>query len=614
MATIATTVLVFTPWTSDAFGLPKMSVLTFGTVAAWVSRLTSARSVGLHLWTQPLARAATVLCAVTAVATAFSSSVADSFFGRYERYNGLLPLAVQIAFAAVVAVTCAGRPDRTRVVAGSVVVSGAVCAAYLLLQVVGLDPLEWREPSGRIAEYQAGTLGNSNFAGAFLALAAAFGVAATAGAAGRLRWVLVGCVGLCVAGVVAAQSRGGLLALIVAASAVVAVGAAPRLSRLSVAQRVMLATAALVVVGVAAGLASGSSLTRSKSMEIRARQWGAAYEIGREHPLLGTGPDTFQLHFPAHRPTQDGRELGLQLADKPHNLVLEAFQSAGVPGFAAYLAVLVCAVLAIVRAARLAPGDRLVVAGLAGAVAGHVAQGLVSIDVVPVAMSFWVACALVIAISTSRDEVRVAPPAWRAPAVVVSVVLLVMAWPISRPWRADWATARGDHDRAVELNPWQPVFHLNRGAAAVAALANASTQEEAVRSFHEGRAAFAEVRRLQPRSVFAAVGTGRVASVAAARLSPTYFRTADEAYARAADLDPVDWQIYDEWAALLNAWANAARGDEGIRRRALDTYREVLDIRPDHRPAWLNVATLAESLGDDRLAAEARAEAARLPG
>src|SRR5204862_474853 len=66
-----------------------------------------------------------------------------------------------------------------------------------------------------------------------------------------------------------------------------------------------------------------TDLLRTESFSIRAREWSAALDAFGHHPILGTGPDTFEYSFPRYRNRADGAELGLQIADKPHNVFLE---------------------------------------------------------------------------------------------------------------------------------------------------------------------------------------------------------------------------------------------------------------------------------------------------
>ena len=85
-------------------------------------------------------------------------------------------------------------------------------------------------------------------------------------------------------------------------------------------------------------------------------QWRVGSQIALEHPLLGTGPETFPLVF---RPYLDqvlpaGRAelLGRFRLESPHNQLIGIAAELGLPALAAYLIFLAACVSACIRRAR----------------------------------------------------------------------------------------------------------------------------------------------------------------------------------------------------------------------------------------------------------------------
>lgn len=99
--------------------------------------------------------------------------------------------------------------------------------------------------------------------------------------------------------------------------------------------------------------------------------WGAAYQLWRDRPLLGIGPDVFRHVY--------GPVIGLRVWDDrihTNNLYLEILVGAGVPGVLAFLALLIAAGGAGVRAlARNSGRARLAVFGCLVGLGGYLMHG-----------------------------------------------------------------------------------------------------------------------------------------------------------------------------------------------------------------------------------------------
>lgn len=617
MGGLAAVPLVVVPTASDIFGLPKFLVALLATTAGWAAwsllpaKRRSALSFGL------VERAVAAYLVVATVSALLSRYRSDSLLGSYERYGGLLSLVVFAAFAALLVVVFRGRPERLALVPLTLATAATLVAVYVLLQTAGLDLVDWKEVSGASARYHAGTLGNGDFAGGFLGIALPFAVAAALRAVDRPRLVLAAATVVIAAGIVGTRSRGGVLAAVVGVVVLALLdGRLPRRVRVGVVAGAVAVTAvggALLAMPESArpDVLDRTELFRTKSFEVRAREWVGAWEVFLDAPVLGTGPDTFEFGFPEVRSREDGAELGMQIADKPHNIVLEKASDTGILGLAAYLAVLVAAF----AVARRRPNRTAVfIAGLAA----YVAQGLVSIDVPPLALLGWVAIGGIVA-AAAPDEAKARPAgpvtvgtgrllgAALAVIVVVALVAVVQS--------ADLAAADGRWDAAVERNPTQPFYRY--GAAFAAERAGAEATDPASRrgAFETAARRYDELLDMQPDNVLALVGRARLETTAARSGERRRFAEADRWWKQAAEADPKNWEVHNNHGLMLNAWSNAARGDRTIRMRAAERLEAALRIKPDHVPALVNLARIRNALGDAAAAREAAARALTLaPG
>jgi O-antigen ligase len=124
-----------------------------------------------------------------------------------------------------------------------------------------------------------------------------------------------------VAAIALSGSRGAWVALALAVPALVALRGAPRVG-------LVLLAAVLAALAVAAAAAD---------LGDRPYYWRAALEQYEEHPALGSGAGTFQLHWPEHRP-QDLSVLDTPDVLDAHSLYLETLAELGPVGLAVLVA------------------------------------------------------------------------------------------------------------------------------------------------------------------------------------------------------------------------------------------------------------------------------------
>ena len=639
--------LVFNPREADAFGLPKLAVLWMTVVVAgalWLAgdRKVPALPVG---WIGRLVAADLV---VNLVAAVLSVSRLDSFFGSAERYSGLLSLLVYGSLAALIVMLYWRNPAGLRLFCPVMTATGAAIGAYLLIQTAGFDVVKWHDATGGPVRFQAGTLGNSDFAGAFLAMVVPFIIETARTARGRWRLACWAALAIDIAGVAASASRGGGIAVVVG----LAVLAAVYRSTLRRYRRAMfVAAGGLGVLALLAGLVllgpgrrtafDHADVLRTQSVAARGREWSAAVKVAAQHPVLGSGPDTFEFDFPRARSRSDGRVTGLQIADKPHNVLLEHLTDTGIIGFAIYVGLLAVAFAYAVRKLRDDDEtDRPLVGMFTAVLAAYLAQAVVSIDVPALAMMGWVALAGVAvladpAVVMNRAEAsqrvrgrrragtevvinRPSPLTFVIDGIAV-VVLSLVAFAVVNADVAAGAAQRTKNEAksaalwqtAIRRNPLQPSYRL--GAAFLWEKRGAESTDPAGRqpAFDRSLASYRKVHALEPASLLALLGQARVTTLMARGVDAGQFTAADKLWREAMRSDPEDWEVTSGYAVMLTAWANSTGGDLQIRKRAADAFEATLRIRPEHVDSWVNLARTRVALGDQAGAQAAAREALR---
>ena len=281
-----------------------------------------------------------------------------------------------VSFGALIALIVAAldTPEWLRRAVWAVVAGvGLLALVAVLQQITESYHSSWWGFAGIVddgnAVRSAGPL-NPNPFGQVLAAAAVLAFYLALSASHRPARVLAGAIALlCVAGVVYTQSRAALIALLVAAL-LIAVLRGVRLRVLAVAVVAAIAVGTLLLPAAlqqrvgALGQMFGSDAASFQDTSLRGRTSEnlAGLHMWRDNPLLGVGPDNFEIQYQRYsaligidpRPEQRGA----------HNLYLESLAETGVVGALTFVAVFVLALAGAWRARSRLPGGGLLGEGL----------------------------------------------------------------------------------------------------------------------------------------------------------------------------------------------------------------------------------------------------------
>jgi O-antigen ligase/Tfp pilus assembly protein PilF len=340
--------LVCSPALGDSFELPKLCVLQVG-LAILLVGLARKRVWNVGVLLTAAGAAALVYGALNALASVFSYAPLTSLIGDYGHDQGLLTVTIFVTYFLVLATTVRTETGVSRIAWAATVASAAV-GAYAVCQQFGLDPLDWpAEPADFRRTFA--TIGHPNALGEYLALSLPFTLWLVWRGRGLRRdlaaWSLLPQI-LAVAFTGARTAAVVVLLQVVGGGFLLICARQPALRPLG---RV-LAYVPMVVPGLAvAVILFGSSVTsvldaaatrmtsyRGGPSQTRHYLWQSALELVGERPLLGWGPDTFQLAYPTHRSVSlDEQDHSVGRDDSAHNVLLTIGVNAGLLGLAAYL-------------------------------------------------------------------------------------------------------------------------------------------------------------------------------------------------------------------------------------------------------------------------------------
>ncbi|PKQ30212.1 MAG: hypothetical protein CVT60_01300 [Actinobacteria bacterium HGW-Actinobacteria-10] len=471
------------PFTYDQSGLPKavaVLLLTWFGLVLWAispdSARASRRPVGGLL----------LLCALAVLLVSSIASVSPqhAFFGWYGRYEGFVTYMTYagVFFLSVQVLT----PSRWMTLARAAVYTGAVVAAYGLLQAFGIDPTNWLDVQFEATRSFA-SYGNPDFLSAYLIFPIGLGlVLLFAEVDAYRRWMAAVAALVCLFCEVATLARSGWVGAFLTIVIILLAlrGAGTRVGRV--------ALGVIVSVGV---LTAVLTLTSPLNPVSRARTaldlsdagvtgrieiWKAGTQAFLDRPVLGSGPDTFFYAVHPH--------LGLdqpERADRAHNYPLQLLVTTGLPG-AALLMGFIALVLGrsaphAFRGARHLPGTSghrraLIYLGAWAVVFGYLTALLAGISLPGISVFMWMLLGLLAHPLATRVIV-----AWKAGhammLAVFSIVLSLAAYGAFRAVAADArflqarVAARSGNDyaglvrEAVRLNPVPERYQVELTAA-----------------------------------------------------------------------------------------------------------------------------------------------------
>jgi putative inorganic carbon (HCO3(-)) transporter len=408
--------LVFDPSLDDGFALPKVSVLrALGLVGAALVLAYVALGGSLTRNADPrvdipLASFAGLLV----LASIVSVDPVQSFAGEPYQYQGLVTVLLYIG-SFYVARLSFGTDRGFRTILAATVCTGAVVAAYGVAQGLGFDPF-WSVPpdEGRVIS----SVGQANNLAAYLDLVmvAAIGLWPSAGRRSRLALGVVALLSL--VALALTFSRGGYLGLLAGFGVLLVASRHGWRSRRVGA--VGLATAA-VILAVALALPATRALVErvadralatvdagEGSIRFHLDQWRIGSLIAIDHPLLGTGPETFPLVFRPYLdqlPPDRAELLGRFRLESPHNELIGIAAEMGLPALAAYVAFLLACAISCIRRVRAADGaSRTIALVVLATLTTHVLTNFFMTPEVATSELFWITMGAGVAAMATRAE------------------------------------------------------------------------------------------------------------------------------------------------------------------------------------------------------------------
>lgn len=394
--------IVFIPALLDPINLPKLVLLALGaglTVGGfWKDfgnlRAHTSRSLFLiSCWFV----IALVLASIFSPQPLFKTIV-----GVWGRNNGSLTyISLLILFLAI-----ASQKSLTPAIHAIKVLSilGFICAPYGVVQSLGLDPISWNNPGNRIIL----TLGNSNFAGAFIAITAiaTLGYMARFAKSYLIRAILIISYLTQMYLILKSDAIQGLVIALLGSG--LFIGFLLWHTKAKFAKRLGLVWWPLFAMTCIFGLASvfgtgplASTVSPSLgSLKDRYYHWVAAINMMRDHLFFGVGIDSFGDFYRLNRiqAAIDARGTAGTGTNNAHNTFLQIGATGGLLLLSAYLALTIYIAYRAVYALRIQE-DKVLVGLLFSIWIAFQFQSFVSIDQIGLVVWGWIIGGCIVSLS-----------------------------------------------------------------------------------------------------------------------------------------------------------------------------------------------------------------------
>jgi O-antigen ligase len=438
-AVLALTPLLILPGCFFSYDItPKIVVALTGAAIALLLFLREWRAIRVCRWFCALAFAQILSLLLS---TLFSTHPALSWNGGNWRRLGFVSQTAVIVLALLVAATYS--EFGLRIWLRATAVSGTLTALYGILQYFGIDP--FLSP----ATYQIGdgvttivrppsTLGHADYFAGYLLYVVFLGVALAA-TESKTGWNILGA-GAALAGsiaIVLSGTRGAMLGL-ASGAILLLIWKRPRLTR----GHVVLASA-LCATGLVFYLSPAGLKLRARSQwaaedlrgGARLWLWRDSLRMAGQRLLVGYGPDTFGLEFPRYQSVGLAQAYPDFYHESPHNILLDALVSQGLPGLAVLIGF-------AVLAWSYAPTGQ---AYVGAALLAGVVSGFFVCFTLPGELYFFATVALLAGAATkaSRADAGVPPIGVSFAALLLTCLLLYSAAQVTA---SDVALQRAKHD------------------------------------------------------------------------------------------------------------------------------------------------------------------------
>ena len=467
---IATTILVTPTFSYDPINVPRFFTLAiFGSIAFFILLIYRKQ---LILKNRLLIFGFSVLFLLSSTVSLIASKLnfGDLIFGVTGRQTGYLTYVFFVLLMLLTSLV--SNKNLASSLLKVLIVTGLISALYGLLQSLNLDPFEWINPYSPVF----GLFGNPNFLSSFLGISASGALAflLTKGSKSSERIICMIYIPFILYIIYKTKSQQGFLVLLIGIAIVLLLWLKNHSKYSKFILQYMLLISTLFVVTVLDILqrTPWNSILYKESVTLRGDFWRTGWNITKENPIFGVGIDGYRDSYRLYRDQITTDRAPDSTISSAHNVFLDLSSGGGITLALIYLLIVILVIVSAIKIIRRESSFNPSFAGLFGAWVAYLAQSIISINQIGLAIWGWVLSGLIIGYEINTRTVSDKPIDLKSSKFSLAVILgllfgLVIAFPLLRADAQFRSTVKSGDVLKIEqnLSQWpQSVIRMNIAA------------------------------------------------------------------------------------------------------------------------------------------------------
>jgi O-antigen ligase len=420
------TTLLVTPFFSyDPINVPRfLSVLVFGFISLLLLMGLKKELLGIKYRRVFIASVGFISWSLVALLIS-GVNLTEGFFGVTGRQSGFLAYFALIALMMCSVLSSSANLQNKLVLL--LVFAGLVSGTYGVLQALDGDPFDWINPYSPVF----GFFGNPNFQASFMGMAAVAAVTLGLKSSEKLiiRVGLLAFVLLALFNIYTSKSQQGYLVFL---AGVVVVGylyvrGNSKLKKLSFAYLVASVLGFVAILLDILQKSPWSSILYKESVTFRGDFWRAGWKMTLDNPVFGVGFDGYRDHYRASRDLVTAlRPASDAMTDSAHNVFLDISSGGGFPLLIVYVFLVGLTIYSAIKVIRRSTGFDVGFAAVLGAWVAYLAQSVISINQLGLAVWGWVLMGSIIGYEiNTREKIEVKSVKSAYPSVAIGLGFII---------------------------------------------------------------------------------------------------------------------------------------------------------------------------------------------
>ena len=329
-------------------------------------------------------------------------TLSETLYGVTGRQTGALAYFSLVALMLVNVINSGNKLNTSLLV--TLIVAGYINGIYGLFQSLNADPFDWINPYSPVF----GLFGNPNFHASFMGITAtaAFSLLLKQHDQTKFNLIYGFFIPLALLNIYQSKSQQGFLVMLVGISVTLFLWLrGSNYKRLTFTYIVIWLIGAIVVILDILQKMPWKSFLYKESISFRGDFWRAGLQMTLDNPIFGVGIDGYRDNFRFYRDQVATDRSPNAMVDSAHNVFIDISSAGGFPLLIAYSVILLLALISAVKVIKRSNTFDPIFAGIFGSWIAYLAQSLISINQIALAVWGWAFTGAIIGYEIiTRDE------------------------------------------------------------------------------------------------------------------------------------------------------------------------------------------------------------------